>query len=60
MTEIEWLAPARIIPGHGEVTKGQRTWLPSALAERFIAQGEAQLAPLPVTYKKSTTKEVDV
>ncbi len=59
MTEIEWMAPARIIPGHGEVTKGQRTWLPSALAERFIAQGEARPAPQSTTYKKAT-KEVEV
>lgn len=57
MTEIEWIATTRIIPGYGEVTKGQRTFLPSELAEKFIAQGEAQLAPPQTTYKKST-KEV--
>jgi hypothetical protein len=57
MKQVEWLAPERIIPSCGVATTGQLITLPTELADKFIAQGEARV-PVP-TIKKST-KEVEV
>ena len=57
MKQVEWLSPERIIPSCGVATTGQLITLPTELADKFIAQGEARV-PVP-TIKKST-KEVEV
>lgn len=57
MKRVEWLSPSCIIPSHGMATTGQQIDLPSELADKFIAQGEARL---PVTQTKKSTKEVEV
>lgn len=57
MKQVEWLAPARIIPTCGEATTGQLINLPADLADKFIAQGEARI---PVTTLKKVTKEVEL
>jgi hypothetical protein len=57
MKQVEWLAPARIIPTCGEATTGQLISLPADLADKFIAQGEARI---PVQTPKKATKEVEL
>lgn len=57
MTQVEWLAPDRIIPTCGVATTGQLIALPDSMAARFIEQGEARI---PVQTPKKATKEVEV